>query len=106
MKTTLVRSVAFSPCVGSYSESTGIEYIRKNVADFIRERDGIPSDYKNIYLVNGASEGIKTMLYVVMSDECSALKTGVMIPTPQYPLYSAALAELGALPVRYTLQWQ
>ena len=86
-------------CLGSYSESSGIELIRKNVANFIYERDGVCCDYKNVYLVNGASEGIKTMLYVVMGDECSADATGVMIPTPQYPLYTAALAELGACPV-------
>ena len=86
--------------VGSYSESRGIEIIRKHVAEFISQRDSVPCSYKNIYLVNGASEGIKTMLYVVMGDECSATKTGVMIPTPQYPLYTAALAELGARPVR------
>ena len=88
--------------VGSYSESRGIEIVRKHVAEFISQRDGVPCSYKNIYLVNGASEGIKTMLYVVMGDECSDKKTGVMIPTPQYPLYTAALAELGAWPVSGT----
>ena len=88
--------------VGSYSESRGIEIVRKHVAKFISQRDGVPCSYKNIYLVNGASEGIKTMLYVVMGDECSDSKTGVMIPTPQYPLYTAALAELGARPVSHT----
>lgn len=88
--------------VGSYSESRGIELVRKHVAEFIYERDGVHCDYKNVYLVNGASEGIKTMLYVVMGDECSTEVTGVMIPTPQYPLYTAALAELGAHPVSHS----
>ena len=41
------------------------------------------------------------MLYIVMGDECSSSKTGVMIPTPQYPLYTAVLAELGARPVSH-----
>ena len=45
------------------------------------------------------------MLYVVMGDECSTDITGVMIPTPQYPLYTAALAELGAHPVSIILQY-
>ena len=45
--------------VGSYSESAGIEIVRKHVAQYIQERDGIPSDYKNIILSNGASDGIK-----------------------------------------------
>ena len=46
--------------VGSYSESIGIECIRKHVAQYIQERDdGIPCDYHNIILWNGASIGIK-----------------------------------------------
>jgi len=46
--------------VGSYSESAGIECIRKHVAQYIQERDGgIPCDYHNIILSNGASDGIK-----------------------------------------------
>lgn len=45
--------------VGSYSESAGIEIIRKHVSQYIQERDGIPCDYRNIILSNGASDGIK-----------------------------------------------
>lgn len=46
--------------VGSYSESAGIECIRKHVAQYIQERDGgIPCDYNNVILSNGASDGIK-----------------------------------------------
>lgn len=46
--------------VGSYSESVGIEVIRKHVADYIQQRDGgIPCDYRNIILSNGASDSIK-----------------------------------------------
>lgn len=46
--------------VGSYSESAGIEVIRKHVANYIQQRDGgIACDYHNIILSNGASDGIK-----------------------------------------------
>lgn len=45
--------------VGSYTDSVGIEIIRKHVAEFIERRDGIPSDYANIILSAGASDGIK-----------------------------------------------
>ena len=46
--------------IGSYSDSAGIEIIRKHVAQYIQDRDGgIPSDYNNIMLSNGASDGIK-----------------------------------------------
>ena len=52
--------------VGSYSESAGIEIIRKHVADYITRRDGVPSDYKNIVLSNGASDGIKVTLIRIL----------------------------------------
>ena len=45
--------------VGSYSESAGIEIIRKHAAGYIQQRDGIPCDYRNVILSAGASDGIK-----------------------------------------------
>jgi alanine transaminase len=49
--------------VGSYSESAGIELIRRHAAKYIEERDGgIPSNYNNIILSNGASDGIKVCI--------------------------------------------
>ena len=69
------------------------------MAQFIGERDGIPCDWHNVYLVNGASDGIKGMLFMFMSDD---QKAGVMIPIPQYPLYTASIAELAAHPVSNT----
>lgn len=46
-------------CIGSYTDSPGIEIIRKHVAQYIEQRDGIPSDYLNVLLCAGASDGIK-----------------------------------------------
>ncbi|XP_011304772.1 alanine aminotransferase 1 [Fopius arisanus] len=88
--------------VGSYSESAGIEVIRRHVARYIQERDGIPADYKNIVLSNGASDGIKTFLKL-FNEEVNGKPSGVMIPIPQYPLYSAALAEFGLSQIGYYL---
>ena len=43
--------------VGSYSESPGLEVIRRHVAEYITARDGgIKSDWQNIILCAGASE--------------------------------------------------
>ena len=40
--------------VGSYSDSPGIEIIRRHVADYIMERDGgVHSDWRNIMLCAG-----------------------------------------------------
>ncbi|XP_063307003.1 alanine aminotransferase 1 isoform X1 [Pelobates fuscus] len=89
--------------IGAYSASQGIEIIRQDVAKYIERRDGgIPSSSDNIYLSTGASDSIVTMLKLLVSGE-GASRTGVLIPIPQYPLYSAALSELGAVQVNYYL---
>jgi len=44
---------------GSYSQSTGVELIRKHVAEFIEKRDGVPSNPEDICLSGGASESIR-----------------------------------------------
>lgn len=49
--------------VGSYTDSAGLEVVRKQVADFITQRDGgIPCDWHNVFLTAGASPGIKSVL--------------------------------------------
>uniref|UniRef100_H2TVB7 alanine transaminase n=1 Tax=Takifugu rubripes TaxID=31033 RepID=H2TVB7_TAKRU len=89
--------------LGSYSASQGIESVRQDVARYIERRDGgVPCAPDNIYLTTGASDGIVTMLKLLVCGE-GATRTGVMISIPQYPLYSAALAELGAVQVNYYL---
>lgn len=44
----------------------------------------------------------QTVLKLLVSGE-GRNRTGVMIPIPQYPLYSAAIAELGAVQINYYL---
>jgi alanine transaminase len=39
--------------VGSYTDSPGIEVIRRHAAQYIERRDGIPSDWQNIILSAG-----------------------------------------------------
>ena len=58
---------------------------------YIEERDGFPTELDDIFLTNGASEGVKTILNMLVSGPSD----GVMIPLPQYPVYSAALTALG-----------
>nr|XP_057923789.1 alanine aminotransferase 2-like isoform X3 [Doryrhamphus excisus] len=89
--------------MGSYSASQGIDSVRQDVARYIEQRDGgVYCDPDNIYLTTGASDGIVTMLKLLVCGEGTA-RTGVMISIPQYPLYSAALAELGAVQINYYL---
>uniref|UniRef100_A0A8C5EL42 alanine transaminase n=1 Tax=Gouania willdenowi TaxID=441366 RepID=A0A8C5EL42_GOUWI len=89
--------------IGAYSASQGIECIRQDVSRYIEKRDGgIPSNPDNIYLSTGASDAIVTMLKLLVCGE-GRQRTGVMISIPQYPLYSAALADLAAVQINYYL---
>lgn len=39
--------------VGAYTDSPGIEIIRRHVANYIERRDGIPANWQNIILSSG-----------------------------------------------------
>jgi len=89
--------------VGSYSDSPGLEIIRRHVAEYIKNRDGgIESDWQKIILCAGASEGIRACLKL-LTGPGGDKRPGVMIPIPQYPLYSASLAEYDMDQVGYYL---
>ncbi|OAX77257.1 hypothetical protein ACJ72_08447 [Emergomyces africanus] len=85
--------------VGAYSQSHGAPAVRESVAKFIERRDGFPADPARIYLSAGASSGVNTLLNVL----CAGPKTGVLVPIPQYPLYTATLSVLNAQCVPYYL---
>ncbi|KAG6909422.1 hypothetical protein DXG01_000575 [Tephrocybe rancida] len=85
--------------VGAYSHSQGVPLIRKNVAKFIEDRDGYPSNPGHIFLTGGASAGVSLLLSMLITPP----NCGVLIPIPQYPLYTAALAQFSGTPVPYYL---
>jgi len=91
---------------GAYSQSPGIPFIRQAVADFITRRDGIPADRDSIILTDGASKGAQAVLMALLRSS----QDGVLIPIPQYPLYSATLALYGGRQIGYYLDeensWQ
>lgn len=89
--------------LGSYSDSAGVQIIRKDVADYISKRDGQSASFENIFLSAGASDGIKTILKLLMTGKAGNERAGIMIPIPQYPLYTATIAEYNAYPVGYYL---
>ncbi|XP_054164947.1 alanine aminotransferase 2-like [Oppia nitens] len=92
--------------VGAYSEATGVEIIRRHIAQYIRERDGLETDWRNVVLTTGASEGAKAILSFINTTATDGIPTGVMVPIPQYPLYSATLTELGMNLISYYLDEQ
>lgn len=86
--------------VGAYSQSQGVTGIRNSVAKFIERRDGYPSDAGSVFLSAGASSGVNTLMNVI----CAKPETGILVPIPQYPLYTATLSVLNARCVPYYLE--
>jgi glutamate--glyoxylate aminotransferase len=85
--------------VGAYSDSKGNPFIRQEIADFIRRQTGCPSDPDNIFMSNGASECARMILQAMIRGPTD----GIMVPIPQYPLYSASIALYGGELVPYYL---
>ncbi|MDR3684004.1 MAG: aminotransferase class I/II-fold pyridoxal phosphate-dependent enzyme [Geothrix sp.] len=85
--------------MGAYSESRGVRYIREAVAEFILERDHIGVDPDAIFLTDGASKGVQTILRLLISGP----QDGIMVPIPQYPLYSASITLFEGRMVPYFL---
>lgn len=79
--------------------SQGNALFRQNVADFISERDGHPAYPGDIFLTNGASSAIQMVLTGLIASD----KDAIMIPIPQYPIYSALVALLSGRQVGYEL---
>ncbi|KAJ7080967.1 alanine aminotransferase [Mycena belliarum] len=85
--------------IGAYSHSQGVPIIRESVAKFISERDGFPAHADDIFLTAGASAGVSLLINMLITDPTS----GILIPIPQYPLYTAALAQHHGRPIPYLL---
>lgn len=87
--------------MGAYtSNSKGFMFAREKVAEFINKRDNLQdSNAKNIYLTNGAGEGVKILMSMLVRKETD----GIMIPIPQYPLYSALITLSGGSQISYFL---
>lgn len=88
------------PSTGAYSSSQGYPFVRKIVADFIAKRDGYAACADDIFLTDGASPAVQKVLALLVKNETD----GIMIPIPQYPLYSATIPLVGATQVDYYLK--
>lgn len=92
--------------VGAYSASAGVEFARVAVAEFIRKRDNIPADSDRIILTDGASKAAQSVITAIIKNPTD----GLMLPVPQYPMYSATLTLVGGQSIGYYLDeanhWQ
>ncbi|XP_039755657.1 alanine aminotransferase 1-like [Pararge aegeria] len=88
--------------VGSYSPSNGLNLVRRSVAEYLEARDGVAASLEDVYLGSGASDVIKAVLSLFVQD-VDGKPPAVMIPIPQYPLFSGTLSELGLRQANYYL---
>jgi len=84
---------------GAYSHSKGHLVFRKEVAEWLTARDSMETDPEDIFLTDGASAAVKMVMQLAVGGP----QDGVLLPIPQYPLYSATMTLLGGQSVGYFL---
>ncbi len=86
--------------MGAYTDSSGQRFIKEAIARFIDARDGneaVPSNPDHVFLTDGASAGARMLLEMFIAGR----EDGIMVPIPQYPLYSATIRKCGGVQVGY-----
>jgi alanine-synthesizing transaminase len=89
--------IAALPRAQGYSESRGVLSARRAIVARYQDVPGFPSfDVDSVYLGNGVSE-------LIMMITSALLDNGdeVLIPAPDYPLWTAATSLAGGTPVHY-----
>ena len=89
------------PHTAGYTDSKGLFAPRRAVVHYTQEKKipGVTVD--DVYLGNGASELIVMSLNALLDDGDQ-----VLLPSPDYPLYTAAVALSGGTPVHYVCDEQ
>ncbi|KQO03939.1 aminotransferase [Arthrobacter sp. Leaf234] len=92
----LVDMIRNLPKAQGYSDSRGIFSARTAVVQYYQGRGINSIDVDDVYLGNGVSELITLSMQALLNagDE-------VLIPTPDYPLWTASVALAGGTPVHY-----
>lgn len=84
------------PTAQGYSESKGLFSARKAVFQHYQQKGLLDVDIEDIYLGNGVSELITMAMQALLNDGDE-----VLIPAPDYPLWTAAVSLSGGTPVHY-----
>ena len=84
------------PHAAAYTDSKGLFAPRKSIVHYTQEKKIVGVTVDDVYLGNGASELIAFSMNALLDsgDE-------VLIPSPDYPLYTAVVALSGGTPVHY-----
>ena len=89
------------PHSAGYTDSKGLFAPRKSVVHYTQEKGVKGVTVDDVYLGNGASELISMSMNALLDDGDE-----VLIPSPDYPLYTAVVALSGGKPVHYVCDEQ
>ncbi|TDP74320.1 alanine-synthesizing transaminase [Roseateles toxinivorans] len=84
------------PHAAGYTDSKGLFAPRKSVVHYCQEKRIAGVTVDDVYLGNGASELIVMSINALLNNGDE-----VLLPAPDYPLYTAAVALSGGTPVHY-----
>jgi alanine-synthesizing transaminase len=84
------------PSAAGYTDSKGLFAPRKSVVHYTQEKGIAGVHVDDIYLGNGASELIVMSLNALLDDGDE-----ILVPAPDYPLWTAAVSLSGGRPVHY-----
>ena len=89
------------PHAAGYTDSKGLFAPRKSVVHYTQEKQvrGVAVD--DVYLGNGASELIQMSIAALVNDGDE-----ILVPTPDFPLYTAVVGLSGGVPVHYVCDEQ
>ncbi|MFC7374180.1 pyridoxal phosphate-dependent aminotransferase [Brachybacterium sp. GCM10030267] len=92
----LVDMIRNLPTAQGYSDSRGIPAARRAVAQYYQTRSMPGIELNDVYLGNGVSELIQMVCQALVDDGDE-----ILIPQPDYPLWTAAVSLAGGRPVHY-----
>jgi alanine-synthesizing transaminase len=84
------------PSAQGYCDSKGLFSARKAVMQYTQQKDILGVDIEDIYLGNGVSELIVMSMQALLNPEDE-----VLIPAPDYPLWTAAVTLSGGQAIHY-----
>ena len=89
------------PHAAGYTDSKGLFAPRKAVMHYTQKQDIAGVTIDDVYLGNGASELIAMSMNALLNDGDE-----VLVPAPDYPLWTAAVSLSGGTPVHYVCDEQ
>ncbi|WP_044470186.1 pyridoxal phosphate-dependent aminotransferase [Mannheimia massilioguelmaensis] len=92
----LIDVIRNLPTAQGYCESKGLYSARKAIVQYYQSKGVIDSTVNDVYIGNGASELITMSMQALLNDNDE-----VLVPAPDYPLWTAAVTLSGGKAVHY-----